>query len=155
MKFVFPFLGKTREKFIEEGIAEYTKRLSRFVQVDIPVLKSKAASTLPDEQYKQQEGELLLGKIEKPSWIVALDDSGKTFESPALAQLIESWESNGVQNVYFLIGGHLGLHENVLNQADMVLSLSKLTFTHEMCRMILLEQLYRAWMIKSGQQYHN
>lgn len=155
MKFVFPFLGKTKETYIDDGIRDYTKRLSRFVEVEILVLKSKAPSSIPDEQYKSQESSLLLDRIKTPSLIVALDASGKTLDSPQLAWLIEEWEHQGVQLIYFLVGGHLGLHKDVLQRADLVLSLSKLTFTHEMCRLFILEQLYRAWMIKSGQKYHN
>lgn len=155
MKFVFPFLGKTREKYIDEGIKDFENRLSRFVQVDIPVLKVKSPSNIPEERYKHQEAELLLSRINKPSLIVALDSSGQSLDSPGLASFIDNWEDRGIQTVYFLIGGHLGLHEDIVRQADLVLSLSKLTFTHEMSRLILLEQLYRAWMIKSGQKYHN
>jgi 23S rRNA (pseudouridine1915-N3)-methyltransferase len=155
MKFVFPFLGKTREKYIDEGIKDFENRLSRFVQVDIPILKVKSPSNIPEERYKHQEAELLLSRINKPSLIVALDSSGQSLDSPGLARFIDNCEDRGIQTVYFLIGGHLGLHEDIVRQADLVLSLSKLTFTHEMSRLILLEQLYRAWMIKSGHKYHN
>ena len=155
MKFVIPFLGKTRETYIEEGIKDYSKRLSRFVEVEIPVVRNKASSSLPDEKIKLLEAQLLLDKIKTPSFIVALDATGQTKDSPQMGELIENFENQGVQLVYFLIGGHLGLHSDVLKQADLILSLSKLTFTHEMCRLFLFEQLYRAWMIKSGQKYHN
>lgn len=155
MKFVFPFLGKTRESYIHEGIKDYVNRLSRFVQVEIPVLKSKSPGSIPDEVFKKQEAALLLDKIKTPSLVIALDTNGSAIDSPGLAMFLEDWENNGVQTVYFLIGGHLGLHEDIIKRADKVLSLSKLTFTHEMSRLILLEQMYRAWMIKSGQKYHN
>ena len=155
MKFIIPFLGKTREAYIEEGIQDYSKRLSRFVEVEIPVLKNKVSSSIPDEKLKLCEAKLLADKIKTPSFVVAREATGKTKNSPQMAELIEDWENQGVQLVYFLIGGHLGLHVDVLKQADLTLSLSKLTFTHEMSRLFLLEQLYRAWMIKSGQKYHN
>ena len=155
MKFVFPFLGKTRESYIDEGIKDYVNRLSRFAQVEISVLKTKSPKNTPDTFFKQKESEILIDAIKSPSYIVALDNNGKEIDSPGLAQVIDDWERKGVQTVYFLIGGHLGLHKDVLKEADMVLSLSQLTFTHEMSRMILLEQLYRAWMIKTGRKYHN
>ena len=155
MKFVIPFLGKTRERYIEEGIRDYEKRLSRFVEVEVFVLKVSSPKGIPDEVYKQEEAGKLLDKIKSPSFVVALDNSGREIDSLAFAGLIDNWQQNGVQTINFLIGGHLGLHEDLLKQADMVLSLSQLTFTHEMCRLILLEQLYRGWMIKSGHKYHN
>jgi len=155
MKFVFPFLGKTREEYIEEGVRDYAARLSRFVQVDIPVLKTRSPKNIPDDVFKQQEAALLLERVKSPSLVVALDCSGKQVDSPGLAGMVADWEGQGVQIVYFLIGGHLGLHGDILKRSDVVISLSRLTFTHEMCRLILLEQLYRAWMIKSGQKYHN
>ncbi|HER63595.1 MAG TPA: 23S rRNA (pseudouridine(1915)-N(3))-methyltransferase RlmH [Desulfobacteraceae bacterium] len=155
MKFVLPFLGKTREKYLDAGIADYVKRLSRFVQVEIVVLKDSSPKNIPDQVFKQQEAERLLDRIKPPAYVVALDTTGREIDSPGLAERIADWENNGLQTVYFLIGGHLGLHEDVLSSADIVLSLSRLTFTHEMSRLILLEQLYRAWTIKAGRKYHN
>ena len=105
--------------------------------------------------FKQQEAELLLDKINSPSYVIAFDTKGQEVDSPGLARLIEDWEQKGLQSIHFLIGGHLGFHEDIIKKADLVLSLSKLTFTHEMSRLILLEQMYRAWTIKAGQKYHN
>lgn len=155
MKFVFPFLGKTRERYIDEGIKDYVNRLSRFVEVEIVVLKNKSPKGIPEAVFKLHESEQLFKAIKTTSLVIALDAKGKNIDSPGLGRLINDWENKGVQAVCFLIGGHLGLHEDVLKRADMVLSLSQLTFTHEMSRLILLEQMYRAWMIKSGQKYHN
>ena len=155
MKFIFPFLGKTKEKYLDAGIRDYAKRLSRFVQVEILVLKSRSPKSIPDTVFKQQEAELLIDKINSPSYVIAFDTKGQEVDSPGLARFIEDWEQNGLQTIYFLIGGHLGLHEDILKKADLVLSLSQLTFTHEMSRLLLLEQMYRAWTIKAGQKYHN
>lgn len=155
MKFIFPFLGKTREKYIEEGIADFTRRLSRFVHVETVILKTRSPKNIPDTVYMKQEADLLLDRIKKPAFVVVLDNRGKAIDSPGLARLIGDWEQQGVQTIYFIVGGHLGLHEDVLNDADMVLSLSQLTFTHEMCRLVLMEQMYRAWTIKTGCKYHN
>ena len=155
MKFIFPFLGKTREKYLDAGINDYAKRLSRFVQVEILVLKSRSPKSIPDTVFKQQEAEMLLGKIKSPSRVIAFDTMGQDIDSPGLARLIKDWEEKGQQTIYFIVGGHLGLHEDILKRADLVLSLSQLTFTHEMSRFLLLEQMYRAWTIKAGQKYHN
>ena len=154
MKFVFLFLGKTREKYLDEGITDYVKRLGRFVQVDIVVIKESASKKLPDNVLKKRESEQFLAHCSTSSLVVALDPLGKEHDSIELADLVGKWEDRGVRTVSFIIGGHFGLHENVLNRADVVLSLSRLTFTHEMSRLILLEQFYRAWMIKSGRNYH-
>ena len=155
MKFIFPFLGKTREEYLDTGIRDYVKRLSRFVQVEILVLKSRSPKSIPDMVFKQQEAELLLDKISSPSYVIAFDTKGQEVDSPGLARLVEDWEQNGFHTIYFLVGGHLGLHEDILKKADLVLSLSQLTFTHEMSRLLLVEQMYRAWTIKAGQKYHN
>ncbi|MHB8810119.1 MAG: 23S rRNA (pseudouridine(1915)-N(3))-methyltransferase RlmH [Desulfobulbaceae bacterium] len=155
MKFVFFFLGRTTEKYLEEGINDYAARLGRFVQVEIVVLREKAAKSLPPEQFRLQEARQLLERCTEASWVVALDDSGRELDSPSLAEQLSRWEEAGLRRVHFLIGGHLGLHGDVLQRADLVLSLSRLTFTHEMARLILLEQLYRGWMIKVGRSYHN
>jgi 23S rRNA (pseudouridine1915-N3)-methyltransferase len=155
MKFIFPFLGKTREEYLDAGIKDYAKRLSRFVQVEIVVLKNRSPKNIPETVFKQQEAERLLEKIKPSSFIVALDARGRATDSHGLARLIDDWEAKGLQTIYFLVGGHLGLHEDVVAKADMVLSLSQLTFTHEMSRFILMEQMYRAWTIKAGQKYHN
>lgn len=154
MKFVFLFLGKTREKYLNDGIRDYVKRLERFVQVDIVVIRESVSKKLPKNVLKQREAEQLLNHCSPSSLVVALDPHGTEHDSIELAALIGNWEDRGIRTISFLIGGHCGLHENVLNRADSVLSLSRLTFTHEMTRLILLEQLYRGWMIKSGRSYH-
>lgn len=155
MKFVFPFLGRTKEKYLDEGVRDYAKRLSRYVDVEIVDLKTKSPKNIPDEVYKQQEATLLLDKAKTASFVIALDPAGREMDSPGLAKLIAEWEEQSRNTIYFLIGGHLGLHRSVLDRADVILSLSRLTFTHEMSRLILMEQMYRACTIKSGQKYHN
>ena len=155
MKFVFPFLGKTRSRYLEEGIRDYAKRLEHFVQVDILHLKESVPKKLPEKVFKEREAEQLLGACSQSSLVVALDPTGKEYDSPGLASLLSDWEDRGVRTVDFLIGGHYGLDPSVLSRADLAVSLSRLTFTHELTRLILFEQLYRAWMIKSGRSYHN
>lgn len=155
MKFVFLFPGRTSEKYLAEGISDYAGRLGRFVQVEIVELRDRAARSLPPDDFRRQEARLLLERCANASWVVALDAGGRELDSPGLAELLGRMEDAGHRSVHFVLGGHLGLHEEVRRRADLVLSLSRLTFTHEMARLILLEQLYRGWMIKAGRSYHN
>lgn len=154
MKFVFLFLGKTRERYLDAGIRDYAKRLERFVQVDRVTIKESSSRKMPADVLKKQEAILLLDKCNDASFIVSLDPGGKELDSKALAENITTWEERGLRTIHFVIGGHYGLHQDVLQKADFVLSLSKMTFTHEMTRLILLEQLYRGCMIKAGRNYH-
>lgn len=156
MKLILPLLGKTKQAYLDEGIRDYSKRLSHFMQVDLPVLKGKNSRSLPDEQLKRHEAELLLDAISscRQGVVVALDPQGKMVDSPGLASLLDQWQMQGVDSAAFLIGGHLGLHPSIVERADQLLSLSRLTFTHEMTRLITLEQLYRACTILAGQKYH-
>jgi 23S rRNA (pseudouridine1915-N3)-methyltransferase len=154
LKLVLLFLGKTREKYLEEAITDYAGRLNRYLPVEIIVLKEKYNRNAADIVVKKTGSDFLLERCEKGSLKVALDLSGKQYDSPGVAAMLQGWQDRGVHNVYFLIGGHLGLDKKVVDAADVVWSLSKLTFTHEMTRMLILEQLYRACTINAGQKYH-
>lgn len=154
MKFVFIFLGKTREHYLDQAIKDYTKRLKRYVPVEIKIVKEKYTKNDSDKVVMAREADQLLSVSAQSSLTVALDPGGTHYDSIELAALVESWENRGLQTITFLIGGHLGLDETVLKQAEINWSLSRLTFTHEMTRFILLEQLYRACSIKSGHNYH-
>jgi 23S rRNA (pseudouridine1915-N3)-methyltransferase len=154
MKFLIPFVGKTKEPYLDAGIRDYAGRLGRFVAVDLPVLKERHGRKDPDEMVKAAEAALLLEQTTSVGLCVALDPGGQSPDSEGLASLLTQWEDQGVGTVCFLIGGHLGLHRSVLARANVALSLSRLTFTHEMTRLILLEQLYRACTIKAGHKYH-
>lgn len=154
MKLVFLFLGKTREKYLDAAISDYAERLRRYVPVEIVVLKEKYNRNAADAVVKKTGSDLLLARCEENSFKVALDLSGKQHDSTGLANMVQGWQDRGLQRVYFLIGGHLGLDKKVVEVADVVWSLSKLTFTHEMTRMLILEQLYRACTINAGQKYH-
>ncbi len=154
MKFVFLFLGKTRNRYLDAGIRDYADRLARYAGVELVVLREKHGHRGTDEQILLQDAEQLLARTPRGAMVVALDPSGRQPDSEELAQLVADWQERGRRQVCFLIGGHLGLHHRVLERADLVLSLSRLTFTHEMARLILLEQLYRAWTIRAGHNYH-
>ncbi len=154
MKFVLLFLGKTREGYLDQGIIDYASRLRRYVPVEIKILKSKHAKNDSDRVIMGQEAEQLLAYSKSSSLTVALDPKGKEYDSQELATVLEGWENRGLQTITFLIGGYLGLDKTVRDHADLTWSLSRLTFTHEMTRFILLEQLYRACSIKAGHNYH-
>lgn len=154
MKFVFLFPGKTREKYIDAGIRDYTGRLKRFVRVEFVIIKAAASGKIPPEVQKKQEALQLLDRCGDASFLVVLDPGGQEIDSEALARNMAAWEERGLRNIYFVIGGHYGLHEEILHKADFILSLSRMTFTHEMTRLVLLEQLYRGCMINAGRSYH-
>lgn len=149
------FIGKTREPYLAEAIEDFRKRLSHYVRLEIKTLKEKRGrGGSGDRQVKELEGDILLQAKSAASLLVALDLNGKQVSSEDLAQQLTQWEQQGRQAVTFVIGGPLGLADVVVEKADLVLSLSRMTFTHEMSRFILLEQLYRAYTIKGGEKYH-
>jgi len=154
LKFVFLFLGKTRQDFLDAAIRDYADRLGRYLPVELVVIKEKYNRNASDTVIKQAGADQLLARCGKNSFKVALDLSGRQYDSIGLAHVVRGFQDRGLQTVYFLIGGHLGLHSSVVKEANLVWSLSKLTFTHEMTRMIVLEQLYRACTINGGQKYH-
>ena len=154
MKVLLPFLGKTREKYLDQAIHDYAERLRRYLPLEIKVLKCRHGKNDSDQVIMAREGELLLAQVGAASLSVALDPTGREHTSEELAEALAAWENRGIQTVCFFIGGHLGLDPKVRQQADHIWSLSRLTFTHEMTRFILLEQLYRACSIKAGHNYH-
>ncbi len=154
MKFETIFLGKTKDNFLSAGIEEYTKRLKRYTTHSIKLVKEKRVSNASGETLKELEGKQLLEAVSNGAFIVALDFDGKQFSSEGFADQINKWERMNVKTVCFLIGGPDGLSDEVKKKADMLFSLSKMTFTHDMVRMFLMEQLYRAYTIKAGEKYH-
>ena len=154
MKLLIPLLGKTKESYLDAGIRDYATRLGRFVSVEMPVLRERHHRKEAEEVIKVAEAAQLLEYATSADFCVALDPNGTTVDSEGLAKMFTRWDHQGIGTVCFLIGGHLGLHRSVLQKADMSLSLSRLTFTHELTRLLLLEQLYRACTIKAGHNYH-
>jgi 23S rRNA (pseudouridine1915-N3)-methyltransferase len=148
------FLGKTKEKYLATGIDDYAKRLSRYLKVEIKTLKEgKAKKGVPENLLIEKESEKLM-QNSQGSYLVCLDRTGKQMDSLELAKQMERWEMQGIKKISFAIGGHLGLSSAILYKADLVLSFSPMTFTHEISRLLLLEQLYRACTIKAGEKYH-
>ena len=154
MRIELIFLGKTKEKYLAAGIEDFVKRLSRYTRLEIKTIKDRQQhKKISDNQAKENEGRDLLAAANS-SLLVCLDRTGKKIDSEGLAGQIKKWELQGQKSVCFLIGGPLGFAPDVLKRADLVLSLSSMTFTHEMARLILLEQLYRAYTINAGEKYH-
>ena len=151
-------IGKLKEKYLRDGINEYLKRLQSYAKVEIIELADEKepynASTAEEKQIKIKEGERIKAKIKPDSYLIALAIEGKQFTSPALAQKIDSLSSAGNSHLTFIIGGSLGLSDEILKSADLLLSFSELTFPHQLMRLILLEQIYRSFRIIKGQPYH-
>ncbi len=155
MKLELLFLGKTRTPYLAAGIDDFVKRLSHYTRLEIKTIRDPGRKKNdPDSRLIEAEARLLLAAVSKNSLVVALDPGGRPLSSEELADRLTEWQGRGVKSVSFLIGGALGLAPWLVKDADLVLSLSALTFTHEMARLILVEQLYRAHTIKAGEKYH-
>ena len=154
MKIELPFLGKTKERYIEKGISDFHSRLSHYVSVDIKDIKTRPFKGQSAHQTISSESKLIDQSVSSGCYRIALDSSGELLSSEGLSGLITTLENRSVKKVSFIIGGPLGLADSQLKKADLVISLSRMTFTHDMVRLLLLEQLYRAYTIKAGEQYH-
>lgn len=151
-------VGKTKDSYMREGIEEFIKRLNPYVKLEIVTLKEEMASkAFTKEHCKEVEGEeilKLLGKSSEPETIIALDEHGKEFTSMEFSKFLEKFFDQG-QRINFIIGGPYGLAENVRKKANLLCAFSKMTFTHQMIRLFLLEQIYRGVSIIKGKEYHN
>ncbi|KAA0835264.1 MULTISPECIES: 23S rRNA (pseudouridine(1915)-N(3))-methyltransferase RlmH [Bacillus] len=151
-------IGKLKEKYLKQGIDEYIKRLSAYAKVDIIELPDeKAPENLSDQDMKivkDKEGERILSKISPDAHVIALAIEGKMKSSEELADNMDRLATYGKSKVTFVIGGSLGLSDAVLKRADEELSFSRMTFPHQLMRLILLEQVYRAFRINRGEPYH-
>ncbi|MCY7847980.1 23S rRNA (pseudouridine(1915)-N(3))-methyltransferase RlmH [Bacillus haynesii] len=151
-------IGKLKEKYLKQGIDEYIKRLSAYAKVDIIELPDeKAPENLSDQDMKivkDKEGERILSKISPDAHVIALAIEGKMKSSEELADNMDRLATYGKSKVTFVIGGSLGLSDAVLRRADEKLSFSRMTFPHQLMRLILLEQVYRAFRINRGEPYH-
>ena len=151
-------IGKLKEKYWTDAIAEYSKRLSRYCTLEIIELKEARlpdkASPADEENVKLEEGRSILKAIKDGTYVITLEILGKQLTSPELADKIQTLSIEGKSNVAFIIGGSLGLSAEVSKRADYKLSFSRMTFPHQMMRVILLEQVYRAFTINEGSKYH-
>ncbi|ASE58191.1 23S rRNA (pseudouridine(1915)-N(3))-methyltransferase RlmH [Staphylococcus saprophyticus] len=158
MKITILTVGKLKEKYWKQAIAEYEKRLSAYSKIEIiEVPDEKVPENMSDkevEQVKEKEGQRLLAKVKQQSTVITLEIKGNMLTSEGLAKEIESRMTRGQSDFTFIIGGSNGLHKDVLDRSDYALSFSKMTFPHQMMRVILIEQVYRAFKIMRGEAYH-
>lgn len=151
-------VGKIKEKYLKDAINEYSKRLSRYCKLEIIELQDEKtpdnASGKEELQIKAKEGEAILKSIKDNMFVVALAIEGKMLSSEEFADFIKDAGIKGNSSIAFIIGGSLGLSKEVLNRADYKLSFSKMTFPHQLMRVILLEQVYRGFRINYGEPYH-
>ena len=158
MKITIIAVGKVKEKFYRDAVSEYEKRLGRYcklemIQVEDEKTPDKSATSL-DEAVKRKEAERILKYVREDAFVVALEIRGKAYDSEEFARYMESLATRGISHIQFIIGGSLGLHEDVCKKADLTVSFSKMTFPHQLMRVILLEQIYRAYRIINGEPYH-
>lgn len=158
MKISIITVGKLKEKYLKQGIDEYLKRLSAYAKVEIiEVADEKAPEHLSEaemEEVKRKEGERILSHLSEDTYIITLEISGRMLSSEQLAAKIDELGTYGKSKLAFIIGGSLGLSKEVQNRSDLALSFSKMTFPHQLMRLILLEQIYRAYRINRGEPYH-
>ncbi|MDX1805634.1 MAG: 23S rRNA (pseudouridine(1915)-N(3))-methyltransferase RlmH [Paenisporosarcina sp.] len=151
-------VGKLKEKYLKMGIEEYTKRLGSYAKIDlVEVADEKAPENLSDadmEIVKKKEGERILAKIGADTYVIALAIEGKMKTSEQLAEDLQSLMTYGRSKVAFVIGGSLGLHEDVMKRSDEKLSFSKMTLPHQLMKLVLVEQVYRAFRIMKNEPYH-
>lgn len=158
MKITVITVGKIKEKYLRDAIAEYSKRLSKYCKLEIlEVADEKTpenASETVEEGIRQKEGERILKHIKEDAYVITLEIGGKMLDSVEFSRKIETLGIQGKSHICFVIGGSIGLSQEVLKRSDYGLSFSKMTFPHQLMRVILLEQIYRSYRIMSNKPYH-
>lgn len=158
MKITLITVGKIKEKYLRDAIGEYSKRLGRYCKLEVVEVADEKtpdnASETVENQIRQKEAERILKHIKDDSYVITLEINGKMLDSPGLAEKIENLGTKGESHLTFVIGGSIGLGEEVLKRSDFGLSFSKMTFPHQLMRVILLEQIYRSFRIINGEPYH-
>ena len=158
MKITLITVGKIKEKFYRDAIAEYSKRLSRYCSLEILELPDEktpdGASEALETQIKEKEGQRILAQIREGAYVIALAIEGKMLSSEEIAGKMQKLGVEGKGHLVFVIGGSLGLSKEVMDRADYALSFSKMTFPHQLMRVVLLEQIYRGFRIIAGEPYH-
>lgn len=155
MKLVVICLGKTRERFLQEGIAKYLKYIKPYADIEYRELKEEKIHDLKDAPtIRKREAEKIFKAIPSGTFLAALDERGQEFTSHEFAHFLNNRIESCVREMTFVFGGAMGLDESITAKADKVIAMSRWTFTHEMARLVLLEQIYRAFTIIKGKTYH-
>lgn len=156
MKILMMSLGKPHEPYVKMGVEDFTNRIAHYFPVDWHIIPPpKNAGSLPESELKRKEGELILNWLKKDDCLVTLEERGRMIQSEALAKLLQQKANNSTRQLVFLIGGAFGLDEEVMKRADFSWSLSPLVFPHQLVRLIIAEQLYRACTILRNEKYHH
>ena len=156
MKIVLLAIGKTKEQYLIEGISQYQKRLHHYTQfelLEIPNIKN--TNNLSDAELLTKEGELILQQLQPSDHLVLLDDKGKDFTSSKFAEKLQGWMLSSKKRLVFVVGGAYGFSEQVYQRGNEKLSLSKMTFSHQMVRLFFVEQIYRGYTILNNEPYHH
>ena len=158
MKITLITVGKIKEKYLKDAIAEYSKRLSRYCKLEIVEVADEKtpdnASDTVEDAIRDKEGERILKYVKEDAYVITLEIAGKMLTSEEMAEKIEKLGVQGTSHIIFIIGGSIGLGKEVLARSDYALSFSKMTFPHQLMRVILLEQIYRSYRIINGEPYH-
>jgi 23S rRNA (pseudouridine1915-N3)-methyltransferase len=156
MKLSFWTIGKAHDSYVKDGIAEFTKRISKYFPVEWNIIPPpKNAASLSESDQKKREGETILQLLKSDQYLIALDEKGKQFTSVELSIMLQTRATESTKNIVFLIGGAFGIDEAVLKASKLKWSLSSLTFPHQLVRLILAEQVYRACTILHNEKYHH
>lgn len=156
MKLVLLVVGKTEEPYLQDGISIYLNRLKHYINVTFTVLPAlKNAKNLTHVQQKEKESEQLLKSIAGTDCVVLLSEEGRSFRSVEFARYIENAAVSSIATIVFIVGGPFGVDERIRKRANLILSLSAMTFSHQMVRLFFVEQLYRAMSILKGEGYHH
>ncbi|MCB0278895.1 MAG: 23S rRNA (pseudouridine(1915)-N(3))-methyltransferase RlmH [Calditrichaeota bacterium] len=147
------WVGKTQEKAINHLVQDYINRLRPYAKIEITEIRDPKLKSIQESQTKERDD--ITKQITNTDYLVCLDENGKQFSSQEFSTELSNLKNRSVSRFCFVIGGSFGIHPDLLNDADLRLSFSKMTFTHEMIRPFLLEQLYRACMIETGSKYHH
>jgi len=156
MKIELILVGKTSKSYFQDAIEEYVKRISRYISFDVKIIPDlKNSKNLSEKQIKELEGVAVLKQIDSSDYVVLLDDKGKSFTSKEMAIWLEQKQAKSIKKMVFVIGGAYGFSADVYTRTNEKISLSKLTFSHQIVRPIFLEQLYRCFTIINGEPYHH
>lgn len=156
MNITLILVGRTVAAYLESGITEYTKRLKHYIRLDMNVIPElKNAKNMREDQIRDTEGELILARTEQSDYVVLLDEAGRLGSSEDMATWMQGMMNRGTRRLIFVVGGAYGFSESVYRRANEKLSLSPMTFSHQMVRLIFVEQLYRAMTIIRGEPYHH